>query len=81
VLIGNQGAFGNLLTYAQLYRLPRLAVTSVVTTAVLAIVIDALLVLLRRALTPWQPPSGRAAGGRSGATSGDSPARTAEGAS
>ncbi|MGW3914135.1 ABC transporter permease [Streptomyces sp. NPDC005070] len=59
-LIGNQGAFGNLLTYAQLYGLPRLAGTAVVTLAVLAVVIDALLVLLRRVLTPWQPPSGRA---------------------
>ncbi|MFF3891150.1 ABC transporter permease [Streptomyces sp. NPDC001914] len=78
-LIGNQGAFGNLLTYAQLYSLPRLAVTAVVTLAVLAIVIDALLVLLRRLLTPWQPPSGRATG-RSAVTTADA-ARVPEGAS
>jgi osmoprotectant transport system permease protein len=52
----------------------------VVTTAVLAIVIDALLVLLRRVLTPWEPPSARAAR-RSGATTADSAARTPEGVS
>jgi osmoprotectant transport system permease protein len=54
-LIGNQGALGNLLADAMFYHRPILAVSSVVTTAVLAIVMDALLVLLRRALTPWQP--------------------------
>ncbi|GGN86636.1 ABC transporter permease [Streptomyces albiflavescens] len=58
-LIGNQGALGNLLTTAMLYHRPQLAVTSVVTTAVLAIVVDAVLVLVRRVLTPWEPPSGR----------------------
>ncbi|MCX4987415.1 MULTISPECIES: ABC transporter permease [unclassified Streptomyces] len=79
-LIGNQGGLGNLLTTAQLYDRPRLAVTSVVTTAVLAIVIDALLVLLRRVLTPWEPPSARAAR-RSGATTADVAARTPEGVS
>jgi osmoprotectant transport system permease protein len=79
-LIGNQGAFGNVLTYAQLYGLPRLAVTAVVTTAVLAVVIDALLVLVRRVLTPWQPPSSGTATG-SGATTATTAARTPEGAS
>ncbi|MFE5140733.1 ABC transporter permease [Streptomyces fagopyri] len=65
-LIGNQGALGNLLTTAMLYHRPLLAVNSVVTTAVLAVLIDALLVLLQRVLTPWQPPSSRRAGrGRS----------------
>lgn len=57
-LIGNQGALGNLLADAMLYHRPVLAVNSVVTTAFLAIVVDALLVLLRKVLTPWQPGSG-----------------------
>ncbi|MFF2851540.1 ABC transporter permease [Streptomyces sp. NPDC058001] len=61
-LIGNQGALGNLLSTAMLYDRPKLAVTSVVTTAVLAVVVDALLVLLRRVLTPWQPPSTHTSG-------------------
>lgn len=61
-LIGNQGALGNLLTTAMLYHRPLLAVNSVVTTAVLAVLVDALLVLLQRVLTPWQPPSSRRAG-------------------
>jgi osmoprotectant transport system permease protein len=52
----------------------------VVTIAVIAVVIDALLVLLRRVLTPWQPPSGGAAG-RSGAATADAGAGTTEGAS
>ncbi|GAA2662991.1 ABC transporter permease [Streptomyces vastus] len=56
-LIGNQGALGNLLTTALLYQRPALALNSVVTTAVLAVLVDALLVLARRLLTPWQPPS------------------------
>lgn len=70
-LIGNQGALGNLLADAMFYHRPILAVSSVVTTAVLAIVVDALLVLLRRVLTPWLPSgarggrrAARAAGGR-----------------
>jgi osmoprotectant transport system permease protein len=53
MLIGNQGALGNLLADANFYHRPILAWSSVVTTAVLAIVIDGLLVLLRRLLTPW----------------------------
>ncbi|MGW7237572.1 ABC transporter permease [Streptomyces sp. NPDC054813] len=55
MLIGNQGALGNLLNDANTYHRPELAVNSVVTTAVLAILADALLVLLRRVLTPWMP--------------------------
>ncbi|MGM0362446.1 ABC transporter permease [Streptomyces griseoaurantiacus] len=67
-LIGNQGALGNLLADAMFYHRPVLAVNSVVTTAVLAIVIDVLLVLLRKVLTPWAPPAsgGRRSAGRGG---------------
>ncbi|MFD5655897.1 ABC transporter permease [Streptomyces hirsutus] len=54
-LIGNQGALGNLLAAAQKYDRPELAVNAVITMAVLAIVCDALLVLLRVLLTPWMP--------------------------
>ncbi|MEG3626927.1 ABC transporter permease [Streptomyces poriticola] len=54
-LIGNQGALGNLLAAAQKYDRPELAVNSVVTTAVLAILCDALLVGARILLTPWMP--------------------------
>ncbi|WP_181808009.1 ABC transporter permease [Streptomyces shenzhenensis] len=55
MLIGNQGALGNLLNDANIYHRPELAVNSVVTTAVLAILADAALVLVRRVLTPWMP--------------------------
>ncbi|MFH8770392.1 MULTISPECIES: ABC transporter permease [unclassified Streptomyces] len=55
MLIGNQGALGNLLHDAQIYNRPLLAVNSVVTTAVLAVLVDALLVALRVLLTPWMP--------------------------
>ncbi|ANP50213.1 osmoprotectant transport system permease protein [Streptomyces griseochromogenes] len=58
MLIGNQGALGNLLNDAQIYHRPELAVNSVVTTAVLAILVDALLVLVRLLLTPWMPRKG-----------------------
>ncbi|MGC9381839.1 ABC transporter permease [Streptomyces sp. MH13] len=54
-LIGNQGALGNLLADAQKYGRPELAVNSVLTTAVLAILCDAALVLVRTLLTPWMP--------------------------
>ncbi|MFF4648697.1 ABC transporter permease [Streptomyces sp. NPDC001380] len=54
-LIGNQGALGNLLADAMSYHRPELAVTSVATTALLAVAADALLVLCRRLLTPWSP--------------------------
>ncbi|MEY9842449.1 ABC transporter permease [Streptomyces sp. 846.5] len=52
-LIGNEGGLGNLLSDALHYHRPILAWNSVITTAVLAILIDGLLVLLRRLLTPW----------------------------
>jgi len=58
MLIGNQGALGNLLDDAQKYHRPELAVNSVLTTAVLAVAVDALLVLLRLLLTPWMPRKG-----------------------
>jgi osmoprotectant transport system permease protein len=77
-LIGNQGALGNLLADAMFYHRPILAVSSVVTTAVLAILMDGVLVLLRRLLTPWQPRGtrsaarGRGARGAGGAGAGAS---------
>ncbi|MFI2432771.1 ABC transporter permease [Streptomyces sp. NPDC018693] len=55
MLIGNQGALGNLLHDAQIYNRPELAWNSVLTTAALAVLADALLVLVRRLLTPWMP--------------------------
>ncbi|WNI18945.1 ABC transporter permease [Actinacidiphila sp. ITFR-21] len=61
-LIGNQGALGNLLADSLFYHRTELAVNSVVTTAVLAIVLDGLLVLLRVLLTPWMPRAARARG-------------------
>ncbi|MEV5513611.1 ABC transporter permease subunit [Streptomyces flaveolus] len=66
-LIGNQGALGNLLADAQKYDRPELAVNSVVTTAVLAILCDAALVLARTLLTPWMPRGTRRRG-RNGTT-------------
>lgn len=60
-LIGNQGALGNLLTDAMFYHRPELAWNSVLSTAVLAILLDALLVLVRLLLTPWMPRGGRKA--------------------
>ncbi|MFK0119431.1 ABC transporter permease [Streptomyces sp. NPDC090994] len=54
-LIGNQGALGNLLAAAQKYDRPELAANSVITTALLAIACDAVLVGLRALLTPWMP--------------------------
>ncbi|MFI1163578.1 ABC transporter permease [Streptomyces sp. NPDC020801] len=61
MLIGNQGALGNLLNDANIYHRPELAVNSVVTTAVLAILADAVLVLVRLLLTPWMPHGTRRA--------------------
>ncbi|PZH10619.1 ABC transporter permease [Streptomyces sp. NTH33] len=55
MLIGNQGALGNLLHDANIYHRPELAVNSVVTTAALAVLADGALVLLRLLLTPWMP--------------------------
>ncbi|MEV5985370.1 ABC transporter permease subunit [Streptomyces sp. NPDC052051] len=63
MLIGNQGALGNLLHDANIYNRPVYAVNSVVTTAVLAILVDAALVLIRVLLTPWMP-SGTSRAGR-----------------
>ncbi|MEE4543315.1 ABC transporter permease subunit [Streptomyces sp. V4-01] len=54
-LIGNQGALGNLLADGLFYHRTPLIVTSVVTTALLAIVMDGLLVLVQVLLTPWAP--------------------------
>ncbi|MER6072244.1 ABC transporter permease [Streptomyces sp. NPDC001393] len=58
MLIGNQGALGNMLNDATTYHRPALAVNSVLTTALLGILADALLVLVRRLLTPWMPRKG-----------------------
>ncbi|MFD4606901.1 ABC transporter permease [Streptomyces sp. NPDC088337] len=55
MLIGNQGALGNLLHDAQIYNRPELAWNSVLTTAALAVVVDGVLVLVRLLLTPWMP--------------------------
>jgi osmoprotectant transport system permease protein len=74
-LIGNQGALGNLLADAMFYHRPVLAVNSVVTTAVLAILVDALLVLVRVLLTPWMPRGG--GGGRPKAAARPEPATVA----
>ncbi|WBO63130.1 ABC transporter permease [Streptomyces camelliae] len=60
MLIGNQGALGNMLWDAQTYHRPALAVTAVVTIGVLGILADAALVLVRRLLTPWMPRKGAA---------------------
>ncbi|MEU0331956.1 ABC transporter permease subunit [Streptomyces sp. NPDC006193] len=60
MLIGNQGALGNMLYDAQTYHRPALAVNSVLTIALLGILADAALVLLRRLLTPWMPTKGAA---------------------
>ncbi|GHF60954.1 ABC transporter permease [Streptomyces thermodiastaticus] len=62
MLIGNQGALGNLLQDARNYHRPELAVNSVVTTAALAICVDAALVGVRRLLTPWMPRTARHGG-------------------
>ncbi|MET7288350.1 ABC transporter permease subunit [Streptomyces sp. NPDC005573] len=58
MLIGNQGALGNMLYDANAYHLPMLAVNSVLTTAVLAVLVDAALVAVRVLLTPWMPKKG-----------------------
>lgn len=55
MLIGNAGALGNLLNSGMIYHQPRLIWLSVVGTAVLAILVDALLIGLRVLLTPWMP--------------------------
>ncbi|MEV6834802.1 ABC transporter permease subunit [Streptomyces sp. NPDC051133] len=58
MLIGNQGALGNLLNDANIYHRPELAVTSVLTIAALAILADLVLILVRILLTPWMPKKG-----------------------
>ncbi|MBC2902034.1 ABC transporter permease [Streptomyces cupreus] len=57
MLIGNQGALGNLLNSGMIYNQPRLIWLSVVGTAVLAILVDAALIVVRVLLTPWMPRS------------------------
>lgn len=54
-LIGNQGALGNLINDANIYDRPELALNAVLSMAVLAILVDGLLVLVRLLLTPWMP--------------------------
>ncbi|MEU3524090.1 ABC transporter permease subunit [Streptomyces sp. NPDC038707] len=58
MLIGNQGALGNMLNAAQTYDRPALAVNAVLTIGVLGMLADAALVLLRHLLTPWMPRKG-----------------------
>ncbi|KOX02940.1 MULTISPECIES: ABC transporter permease [unclassified Streptomyces] len=58
MLIGNQGALGNMLWNAQTYHRPVLAVNSVLTIGVLGVLVDAALVLVRLWLTPWMPRKG-----------------------
>ncbi|MBK3647046.1 MULTISPECIES: ABC transporter permease [Streptomyces] len=60
MLIGNQGALGNLLHDGQIYNQPRLIWLSVIGTAVLAVLADAMLVVVRILVTPWMPRGGRA---------------------
>jgi osmoprotectant transport system permease protein len=67
-VIGNQGALGNLLQDALLYHRSELALNSVLTIAVLAVLVDLLLVLLRNVLTPWLPRGGHDAGRTARAT-------------
>jgi osmoprotectant transport system permease protein len=78
VAIGNQGGLGNLLGDAVQYHRYNLAVTSVVTIAVLAIVLDGLLIGLRLLLTPWLPRGPRAARKAARAAAVEPPARPAE---
>ncbi|CCK26673.1 ABC transporter permease [Streptomyces davaonensis JCM 4913] len=55
MLIGNQGALGNLLNSGMIYNQERLIWLSVLGTAVLAILVDAVLIVIRMLLTPWMP--------------------------
>jgi osmoprotectant transport system permease protein len=73
-LIGNQGALGNLLTDGLFYHRTPLVVNSVVTTAVVAVLVDGLLVLLRVLLTPWMPRGSAASGRRKSASRRPKPA-------
>ncbi|MFG1667093.1 ABC transporter permease [Streptomyces sp. Y7] len=56
-LIGNQGALGNMINDANIYNRPELALNAVLSMAVLAVLADAVLVLVRTLLTPWMPRS------------------------
>ncbi|MFI0941620.1 ABC transporter permease [Streptomyces sp. NPDC021020] len=60
-IIGNQGALGNLLQDAILYHRSNLALNSVLSIAVLSVLMDIVLVVLRTVLTPWLPRGTRAA--------------------
>ncbi|MFC5911206.1 ABC transporter permease [Streptacidiphilus monticola] len=62
MLIGNQGALGNLLQDANNYHRIVYAWDAVLTIAVLGILADLALVLLRRVLTPWAARGGRRSG-------------------
>ncbi|MBZ9643519.1 ABC transporter permease [Streptomyces sp. PSKA30] len=59
MLIGNEGALGNLLNSGMIYHQDRLIWLSVVGTAVLAILVDAALIVLRLLVTPWMPRGAR----------------------
>ncbi|MDL2081241.1 ABC transporter permease subunit [Streptomyces sp. GXMU-J15] len=59
MLIGNQGALGNMLDAGLKYDQPRLVWLSVGGTAVLATAVDAVLIGLRLLLTPWMPRGAR----------------------
>ncbi|MFE9610021.1 ABC transporter permease [Streptomyces sp. NPDC006012] len=61
MLIGNQGGLGNLLNDGMIYHEPRLVWMSVVGTAVLAILADAVLIGVRLLLTAWMPRGTRKA--------------------
>ncbi|SNX64711.1 osmoprotectant transport system permease protein [Streptomyces sp. TLI_55] len=54
-IIGNQGALGNLINDANIYNRPELAVNAVLSMALLALLADGTLVVVRLALTPWMP--------------------------
>ena len=54
-IIGNQGALGNLINDANIYNRPELAVNAVLSMALLALLADGALVVVRLVLTPWMP--------------------------
>ncbi|MFJ3668915.1 ABC transporter permease [Streptomyces sp. NPDC090106] len=60
-LIGNQGALGNLINDANIYNRPELALNAVLSMALLAVLVDGALVVVRLLLTPWMPGSRKAA--------------------
>ncbi|MEW1862920.1 ABC transporter permease [Streptomyces sp. NBC_00669] len=77
-IIGNQGGLGNLLGDALAYHRSNLAVTSVVSIAILGVVIDLLLIGVRTLLTPWMP-RGRKAARRASLASAVEPATSGDG--